>query len=63
MVAAILSLLIPSTARSGMETLQALVTAALAAGTVPIVRVGGPDPRQILCKRWILALSAFTRLR
>ena len=31
-----------------IETIQALVTAADASGTTPFVRVGGPDPRQIL---------------
>jgi len=32
----------------GIETVQSLVTAARAAGTAPLVRVGAPDPRQIL---------------
>jgi 4-hydroxy-2-oxoheptanedioate aldolase len=32
----------------GIETIQMLVTAAHAAGTVPLVRVNGPDPRPIL---------------
>lgn len=32
----------------GIETVQFLVTAARASGAVPLVRVGGPDPRMIL---------------
>ncbi len=32
----------------GIETIHAMVAAARASGTTPIVRVGGPDPRQIL---------------
>lgn len=32
----------------GIETIQALVTAARAAGAVPLVRVNSPDPRPIL---------------